>query len=148
MITDRNVSIELNTTTNYAQLGWLTVCPVTSGSEQRRRLHTICHMEPTPQLLPFDAWYSQVYGEPQHESGGAAVSIQLGSGGATRSAHQPAAGDQPHDVNADRVIELVSEWMAPYFSQHAHLPLCANASLLNAQLRIVMTMPKCMMNFR
>ena len=123
MITDRNVSIELNMTTDCTQLGWLTVSPVTSGSEQRRRLHTICHMEPTPQLLPFEAWYMQVYGQPQHESGGAAVSIRLVSGGATHSAHQPAAGDQPHDVNTERVIELVSEWMAPYFSQHANLPV-------------------------
>jgi hypothetical protein len=133
MATDRNVGIELNVTSDRAQLGWLTVSPVTSGSEQRRRLSTFCHVEPTPQLLPFeawykqvygtDAWYSQVYGEPQHESGGAAVSIRLVSGGATHSAHQPAAGGQPHDVSADRVIGLVSEWMAPYFSQHAHLPV-------------------------
>ena len=75
MATDRNVGIELNVTSDRAQLGWLTVSPVTSGSEQRRRLHTICHMEPTPQLLPFETSCSKANVEPQHESGGAVHTI-------------------------------------------------------------------------
>jgi hypothetical protein len=119
MTTDRKVCIELNM--SPAQLGWLTVRPVVSDSEQRRRLHAICRMEPSPMLLPIGDQYSAANGEPQHKSGGADEGIQLSSGGADR----PAAEDTIHmhdllQAAADDAIHmhnLLSKWITPLPSQ-------------------------------